>query len=132
MSHGAGREREGGRGGRAGREQAGTEFFNPSGADVSDQPKTKGLRALKNHIGFYLKCRFLGPAPKDSDSEGQVPESVMGPIFTETSERVKKHRREQSKAVSLIQGNQNPRLRTSLVLYCHQLNTTHNLDGVRK
>ena len=36
---------------------------------------------------ILFKMQIHRPIPKDSDSGGQVPESVIGPIFTKTVEK---------------------------------------------
>lgn len=68
VSHG-GRGAGGERGGEGSRR--GQSFLTLSGADVSDQPKPKSS-GLKESHWILFKMQILGPAPKDSDSEGQV------------------------------------------------------------
>ena len=53
--------------------------------------------------------QILRASPKDSDSGGQVPESVIGPVFTETAECVKKHGRGTKQSCVTHTREQNPR-----------------------
>lgn len=104
------------------------DFLTLSGEMCLTSLNQRSLSPKESHW-ILLKMQIPRASPKDSDSGGQVPESVMGPISTETAERVEKHGRGTRRSCHSYKGT-TPRALTSLVLHCHQLNATHNLDGV--
>ena len=68
------------------------DFLTLSGEMCLSSLNQRCLSPKESHW-ILLKMQIPRASPKDSESGGQVPESVMGPISTETAERVEKHGR---------------------------------------
>ena len=61
------------------------DFLTLSGEMCLTSLNQRSLSPKESHR-ILLKMQIPRASPKDSESGGQVPESVMGPIFTETAE----------------------------------------------
>ena len=79
--------------GRWGRGVGGDRDFLTLSGETCLTSRNQRSSSPKESHWILFKMQILRASPKDSDSGGQVPELVIGLIFTETAECVKKHGR---------------------------------------